>query len=382
MFMPKTWLVNGWIRKASNSRVKEDEGKFREDVMKIIGGQVSMTSSHAYLEQDIQMQSLRIFNNNRINVRQLHNLELWQQDRLELSGQAKQMLRELRSSVRPAASEESQELLSTQDKQKIVMIEDLLEMLTGKKIKINIPDLKLKAQQPIPQQGFIAVSSGRGAGFQFQSYSRYLEQEAVAFNAQGVIKTADGREIRFATQFALQRSYMQESNLTIRGGAVPIDPLVLNFDGPAAALTSEKYSFDLNADGDMDEISFVGSNSGFLALDVNGDGVVNDGRELFGPNSGDGFLELAAYDEDGNGWIDESDSVFGRLKIWFKDEQGNDHLLSLADKQVGAIYLGHVQTEFALKDSVNRQQGQLSSSGIFLTEDGSAGTIQHLDINV
>ncbi len=348
--------------------------------MKIIGGQVSMSSSHAYQEQHIEMQSLRIFNNVR-TIRQINNVGMWQQDRLELSDRAKQMLRELRSPVQPAAPEE-QQLLSTEDKQKIVMIEDLLEMLTGRKIKINIPDLKLKEQQSTAVQSSFAVSANRGTGFQFQSYSRHLEQEAVSFAAQGVVKTADGREIRFKTQFDLQRSYAQESSLLLRGGDVPVDPLVLNFAGPSAALTAEKYAFDLNADGNMDEISFVGANSGFLTLDLNGDGTVNDGRELFGPNSGDGFLELAAYDEDGNGWIDESDSVFGRLHIWFKDEQGQDHLLSLADKQVGAIYLGHAETEFAYKDSANRQQGQLRSSGIFLTENGNAGTIQHLDINV
>ena len=37
--------------------------------------------------------------------------------------------------------------------------------------------------------------------------------------------------------------------------------------------------------------------------------------KLFGTSSGDGFKDLAEYDEDGNGWIDENDSIFNRLKV-------------------------------------------------------------------
>lgn len=65
-------------------------------------------------------------------------------------------------------------------------------------------------------------------------------------------------------------------------------------------LTEAKYNFDLDSDGREDLISFVRPGSGFLALDLNGDGRVNDGRELFGPATGDGFAELARYDQDGN----------------------------------------------------------------------------------
>lgn len=45
----------------------------------------------------------------------------------------------------------------------------------------------------------------------------------------------------------------------------------------------------------------------FLALDKNGDSVINDGKELFGAATGQGFKELAIYDSDKNYWIDEND---------------------------------------------------------------------------
>jgi hypothetical protein len=56
--------------------------------------------------------------------------------------------------------------------------------------------------------------------------------------------------------------------------------------------------------------------------DRNGDGAIDHGRELSGATTGDGFAELAAYDEDGNGWIDENDSIYQHLRIWSKDAQG------------------------------------------------------------
>ena len=89
------------------------------------------------------------------------------------------------------------------------------------------------------------------------------------------------------------------------------------------------------------------SNMIFLLLDRNEDGKINDGSELFGTKSGDGFRDLSEYDEDRNGWIDENDSVFSKLKVWTKDSEGNDKLLNLKQADVGAIYLGNIDTEFS-----------------------------------
>ncbi|MGI6434133.1 MAG: hypothetical protein ACOX0F_02005 [Syntrophomonadaceae bacterium] len=83
--------------------------------------------------------------------------------------------------------------------------------------------------------------------------------------------------------------------------------------------------------------------------------------ELFGPSTGNGFAELALYDEDGNGWIDEGDSVYARLKIWSKDEEGNDRLISVSDAGVGAIMLGNIDTPFTITNSSNEDAGLCAS---------------------
>ena len=89
-----------------------------------------------------------------------------------------------------------------------------------------------------------------------------------------------------------------------------VDPLVVNFDGTAAQLSDAKFSFDLQRDGQNETLPTLGSGSGFLALDLNGDGKINDGGERFGPRSGDEFADLAQYDGDGNPWIDEADPIY------------------------------------------------------------------------
>ncbi len=86
-------------------------------------------------------------------------------------------------------------------------------------------------------------------------------------------------------------------------------------------------------------MNLLKSGSGFLGLDSNNNGRIDNGKELFGTQSGDGFADLARYDSDGNGWIDEGDPVYARLKVWLKDASGADKVISLADAGVGAIYL-------------------------------------------
>lgn len=209
----------------------------------------------------------------------------------------------------------------------------------------------------------------------------YEETEVTSFSTVGTVKTSDGREISFNVNVNMSRSfteyYREELSLTAFSMC---DPLVLNFDTDVAELKDQNFFFDIDGDGEEDEVAQLGSGSGYLALDKNDDGVINDGRELFGTSSGNGFRDLAAYDEDGNGWIDENDAVWDKLKIWVKDEKGKDILYRLADKGVGAICLQNVATDFALRGGGGKMLGNIRRTGVFLYENGNAGTVQHLDV--
>ncbi len=213
----------------------------------------------------------------------------------------------------------------------------------------------------------------------------YAEFEQTSFQAEGVVETADGRQIRFNVDLTMSRDYESVTTRIIEpppppppGSAPNVkDPLVLNFGNAPARLTEAKISFDLDSDGQTEQISFVAGESGFLMLDKNGDGKATNGKELFGPQTGNGFEELAAYDEDRNGWIDEADSVYSRLRVW--DQSG---VSTLAEKGVGAIAVNAAETPFAYKDMNNTQHAQLRSTGVYLQESGEAGTIQQVDLVV
>lgn len=209
-----------------------------------------------------------------------------------------------------------------------------------------------------------------------------LEQETTTFSATGVAKTADGRDISFGVDLEMSRGFAGAFFESCTEDVVLTDPLVINLGSETASVSNQKFFFDLDADGKEEEISALGQGSGFLSYDKNGDGVINDGSELFGTKSGDGFADLAKYDEDGNGWIDENDQIFKDLKVWTRDAEGRDKLVDLKSADVGAIYLGSASTQFHLNDMSNTTNAVVQKTGVFLRESGSVGTVQHLDLVV
>ena len=268
------------------------------------------------------------------------------------------------------------------------LIRSLVALLTGEEARV-FDASELQTPAPAvenPNQAASPQASQQSAapGVQYTRHESYSESEQTRFDASGVVRTEDGKEISFTVSLAMSRSYHQESSVSIDfGQARPTkDPLVLNFGGSAAQLTSQRFKFDLDTDGKTEDINFVAGGSGFLALDKNGDGKINNGSELFGAATGNGFAELSALDSDHNGWIDENDAAYGLLRVWTKDAAGNDRLATLQEANVGALSLASTATPFDLKDSRNALLGQIRSSGIFLPENGVAGTIQQVDLTV
>ncbi len=222
-----------------------------------------------------------------------------------------------------------------------------------------------------------------GTGGSHYSFYYCAESETTCFDAKGTAITADGRKLSFNISLEMSRSFVEMASEEIDFGQPRLcDPLVINLNTNVASVSDQKFFFDINADGVEDEISMLNSDSGYLALDNNGDGTINDGSELFGTISGNGFKDLLAHDEDGNGWIDEADSIFQKLKIWSMDENGNSTLIDLAEAGVGAIYLGYEDTEFSLKNAENATNAVIQKTGLFLYEDGMSGTVQQMDLAV
>lgn len=371
--------------------------------MIIQSSNVQMTSQSILLEEQTKSESLKVWVGNQRpdfeNRRALSQSP--SRDNVDLSEHARSASQGNMAHGKKVRTR-SDELDDTTANDPVVrLLRMLMESMAGKRAKFHIEmpkdgaddqEMAAKASQTATElsqsagtvQAQVQPQNGQaGFGLEYDSSETYLEAQSMSFSASGIIRTSDGKQIDFNLELSMQRAFYSESTTSLRlGDAVQKDPLIINFNGAAAELTSTKFSFDLDVDGSAEQISFVGSNSGFIALDKNSDGTVNNGGELFGTVSGDGFQDLAAYDQDKNGWIDDNDPVFSQLKVWTKDAAGTDYLRGLKASGIGALYLGNVSTEFDLKTASNESLGTLRISSVYLNENGSVGTIQDLDLTL
>lgn len=251
------------------------------------------------------------------------------------------------------------------------LVDAILAALDGKKYKENFA-----AAEALPDE---AAPAGRTREMTWTNriVETVKESERTDVCGQGCVRTQDGRQIAFDFSLRLARDVELTSTRLDSGTATLQDPLVLSFDGKAAELSAERIRFDLDADGKAEEIPGLGKHCGFLVFDCNGNGKADDGRELFGVASGNGFADLAELDDDRNGWIDENDAAYQKLAVW-----SGDGLSSLAQRGVGALYTGSVEAPFTLKTADNALLGQIRAAGVYLTESGEVGHLQQVDLAV
>lgn len=208
----------------------------------------------------------------------------------------------------------------------------------------------------------------------------YTQEESLHFSAQGTVQTEDGREIAFDLGLSMERRTLAVETASMEVSTLFIDPLMLQFDLDSPLLGDSTFLFDLNSDGVQEDLACPGSGCGFLAFDRNSDGRISNGLELFGPESGSGFGELAELDSDANRWIDENDPAFDQLLIWAPDGQGGESLMSLREAGVGAIAVTSAGTGFQLEKADGTVLGTVKASGIFLTESGEVRPLQEVDL--
>lgn len=224
-----------------------------------------------------------------------------------------------------------------------------------------------------------ALSPGQSpfGGMRLMELTHTSESESCSFAASGNICLADGSTRQFEVGYRMDRS---EQSTRI-GVAQFRDPLALDFGEPTTRLSTNGVDFDIDSDGLTESLRLPVGNSGVLFDDRNHNGRADDGSELFGPQTGNGFGELAQLDSDGNGWIDSGDAAFADLKLWQLADDGANSVRSLADAGIGALATASAETPFTIKEH-GEAVAQVRASGVWLGERSGAGVVRQIDVGV
>ena len=167
------------------------------------------------------------------------------------------------------------------------------------------------------------------------------------------------------------------------------DPLTLDLDGDGIETVSHNgYKgalFDHDGDGIRTASGWVASDDGLLVVDRNGDGIINDGKELFGDSSvlkdgtkaAHGYAALAEYDSNGDGMVDAKDADFDKLRVWRDLNQDGvsqkEELFTLEEVGVQSLNVAYQDSNRNLGDG-----NRLAQEGSYIGKDGKVRTMGDL----
>ena len=169
------------------------------------------------------------------------------------------------------------------------------------------------------------------------------------------------------------------------------DPMTLDLDGDGLETvgidSSNPILFDHTGDGIANATGWISPDDGFLVHDLNGNGQIDNGTELFGDSTPifneagevigkaeDGFDALVQQDTNGDGIVNANDDNWQDLRIW-QDTNSNGtteegELHTLASLGIAGIEVAKTENSVQLSNG-----NEIADLGKFIYEDGSEGSL-------
>lgn len=311
-----------------------------------------------------------------------NNLSSLTQARQSLVATALAQATAAENSSTEASDESTPSAEQNEDKQRfnalqtVGAVKRILDQLSAGKLLSWIDGTSMeKIQAQVAEQQNASQAPDSSVNVTTWSY-RYQELDA---NFSGELSMADGRTFQWS--FALAMREEQFSLRTFTETQLK-DPLILSLTGNAVELKPQGSAFDFYGNGEAIQLPDLGEGQYYLMRDLNHNQRLDSGLELFGPQTGQGFSELAALDENQNGFIEASDPQWQSLNLWSR-QRG---MQSLQQANIAAISAQSVATSFGLYDGESLL-GRIARSGIFLSEQDltatfGVGLIQQVDLNI
>ena len=227
------------------------------------------------------------------------------------------------------------------------------------------------------------TSPTQGIGSIYTQQTTVSQTTVTNFSAQGEVETSDHKEIKFNLSFNTQSTQQETSNITVKSGTALEDPLVINFSANSVQLSAQSFSFDLNHNGNNVSMPFI-QGGGYLALNPDSSGKISNKTQLFGPATGNGFAQLqalASQSGSNTDWIDQSNPAYSQLGVLLVGNDGKPQFVSLQQAGIGALNVGSASTQTSIGNS-SGATGLLESSGVYLNNDGTVGSMQDVEVNV
>ena len=163
-----------------------------------------------------------------------------------------------------------------------------------------------------------------------------------------------------------------------------IDPVVLNLseEGKANSLENSFSHFDYDGDGFAEHTAWIGDKQGLLVVDINENGIIDDGSELLGEQTNlkngrqavDGYWALKDLNVIKDKEINSKDSSWSKLRVWVDNGDGVTQYGEL--KTLDELGITSIKFNSKKITSTDAEGNKLKSIGFFVRSDGTTGEIR------